>query len=198
MTRLILASKSAIRASLLTAAGLELDLVPADIDERAVEAPALALGASPGDVAELLAVAKARAVAALHPGRLVIGADQTLALGTRRFSKPRTRAEARAHLEALAGRTHTLTSGAALVEDGAVLWSGVQGVDLTMRPLSADFLESYLDRLGETVFTTVGGYQLEGLGVQLFQAIEGDYFAVLGLPLLPLLAALRTRGVLEA
>jgi len=196
--RLILASKSIFRAKLLEAAGIEVDIVPAGIDERVVEAPALAQGASPAEVARLLAVAKATDVSARRPGRLVLGSDQTLALGRRRFSKPEGRDRAREQLTALRGRTHTLASGAALVRDGSVIWSSVEEAHLTMRGFSDGFLESYLDRMGETVRSTVGGYQLEGIGVQLFARIEGDYFTILGLPLLAVLEALRAHGELAA
>jgi septum formation protein len=197
MSGLILASKSVFRQKMLADAGVAVEAVPADIDERAVEAPAMARGADGAQVARLLSEAKALAVSRLRPEALVIGSDQTLALGPRRFSKPRDRAEAAAHLSALRGRAHTLASGAALARGGAVLWSDVAEVHLTMRDFSDAFLDSYLDRMGAAVTTTVGGYQLEGLGVQLFERVDGDYFTVLGLPLLKLLDALRAQGVLE-
>lgn len=193
---IVLASKSVFRARMLESAGLAVDIHPSEVDERAIEAPAMARGASPAAVAVLLSEAKALATSQRMPGRLVVGSDQTLALGEQRFSKPTDRTAARAQLAALRGRTHMLASGAALVRDGRVIWSDHEEVHLTMRGFSNAFLDDYLDRMGEVVTTTVGGYQLEGLGVQLFERIEGDYFTVLGLPLLKLLAALRAEGVL--
>jgi septum formation protein len=198
MIPIILASKSPTRAGMLTAAGLTFAMDPAAIDERAVEAPAMARGADPVEVAVLLSEAKALDVSPRHPGAIVIGSDQTLALGARRFSKPVNRAAAREQLTALRGRTHLLASGAALARDGRILWSGHQTVAMRMRDFSDAFLEDYLDRMGAVVTGTVGGYQLEGLGAQLFEAIEGDSFTVLGLPLLPLLQALRAHGALAS
>jgi septum formation protein len=198
MSHVVLASKSVFRLKMLVDAGVLAEAHPADIDERAVEAPAMARGASGAEVARLLSEAKALAVSHVKPDALVIGSDQTLALGERRFSKPRDRAEAVAHLKALRGRVHTLASGAALARGGVVLWSDVAEVKLAMRDFSDAFLESYLDRVGSVVTSTVGGYQLESLGVQLFERVDGDYFTVLGLPLLLLLGALRREGVLEA
>jgi septum formation protein len=198
VSALILASKSPIRASMLRAAGLDVEIRPADVDERAVEAPAVARGETPAAVARLLAEAKALAASGAAPGRLVVGADQTLGCDGQRFTKPVDRATAAAQLRALRGRTHSLASGAALVRDGALLWSGVGEARLTMRDFSDAFLDDYLDRLGPAVTTTVGGYQLEGLGVQLFARVEGDHFTILGLPLLALLDALRAHGALRA
>ena len=192
----ILASKSAIRAHMLRQAGLKLDLDPSMIDERAVEAPAMAKGASPTKIAELLAQEKARDVSTRHPGRIIIGADQTLAQDTQRFSKPKDRISAVQQLKSLRGKTHILASAAAIACDQQILWSGASEARLTMRFFSDHFLEDYLDQIGPAVTTTVGGYQLEGLGIQLFEAISGDYFTILGLPLLPLLAALRTHALL--
>jgi septum formation protein len=194
----VLASKSKARADMLRAAGVMVDIVPADIDERAVEAPAVARGAGPAEIARLLSVAKAQAVAALRPEAVVIGSDQTLALAQHRFSKPRHREEAAEQLRLLRGHTHILASGAALVHGDRLLWSGVDDVRVTMRAFSDVFLNAYLDRVGDAVTTTVGGYQIESLGVQLFDKIEGDYFSVLGLPLLGVLRALRDLGYLEA
>jgi septum formation protein len=191
---LILASKSAIRLAMLRAAGLEVEARPAEVDERAIEAPAVARGESPAAVARLLAEAKAVAVSRAAPGQLVVGADQTLGCDGKRFTKPVDRWSAAAQLRALRGRTHQLASGAALARDGALLWSDVAEARLTMRDFSDAFLDDYLDRLGPVVTTTVGGYQLEGLGVQLFARIGGDHFTILGLPLLALLEALRAHG----
>jgi septum formation protein len=189
---LVLASKSAVRHAMLKDAGLAVEIVPADIDERAIEQRA---GLNdPGDVAALLAREKARATADRLPDRLVLGADQTLALGERRFSKPLDRAGARAQLEALSGRTHELHSAVALVRAGRVLLEHREVARLTMRALSGDFLDAYLDAMGTAVTTSVGGYQLEKAGIQLFERIDGDHFVILGLPLLALLRFLRHEG----
>jgi septum formation protein len=186
---LVLASRSAARAALLAAAGIAVEVSPADIDERGVEAKAAAQDA--GGAAALLAREKARAVAALRPGRLVLGADQTLALGARRFSKPADRAAAAEQLHALRGKTHALHSASALMRDGEVLFQHADTARLTMRSFSDKFLAQYLDAAGDAVTASVGGYQLEKPGIQLFERIEGDYFTILGLPLLPLLDFLR-------
>lgn len=191
---LVIASKSAARRAVLEAAGIPVEIRPADIDERAIEAAAG--GGDPAGVARLLACVKARAISAVLPGRLVVGADQTLSLGGRRFSKPADRAAARAQLTDLCGRTHELHSGVAVVRDGVVLFADVDVARLTMRPFSADFLERYLDVAGDLVQTTVGGYHLERIGIQLFERVDGDHFTILGLPLLPLLAYLRHEGAL--
>jgi septum formation protein len=193
---LILASKSEVRRDLLAAAGIPVETLPAEIDERAIEREHGAL--APGDVALLLAREKARAVSSLQPGRLVVGADQTLALGAQRFSKPTDRNAAHQQLFTLRGRTHALHSGVALVRDGTVLFEHCSTARLTMRHFSDDFLSAYLDAAGEAVTRSVGGYQLEKTGIQLFERIEGDHFTILGLPLLPLLAALRDQEVLSA
>ena len=186
---LVLASRSFARAALLTGAGIAIEVLPADIDERGVEAKAPAQDAAAA--AALLAREKARAVAALRPGRLVLGADQTLALGARRFSKPADRAAAEEQLRALRGKTHALHSALALMRDGEVLFEHADMARLTMRSFSDKFLTQYLDAAGEAVTASVGGYQLEKPGIQLFERVEGDYFTILGLPLLPLLDFLR-------
>lgn len=186
---LVLASKSAARATLLAAAGIAVEVLPADIDERGIEAKASAQDA--GAAAALLAREKARAVAALRPGRLVLGADQTLALGARRFSKPADRAAAEEQLRALRGKTHALHSALAVMRDGDVLFEHADAARLTMRSFSDKFLQQYLDAAAEAVTASVGGYQLEKPGIQLFERVEGDYFTILGLPLLPLLDFLR-------
>jgi len=186
---LVLASKSDVRGKLLAAAGLRFEIRPAHIDERAVEAKAGASDAAAA--ARLLARAKALAVAATRPGQLVLGADQTLARGSTRFSKPADRAAAAEQLRALRGRTHELHSALALARDGAVLFDCVDTARLTMRDVSDRFLDDYLAMAGNAALTSVGGYQLEGIGVHLFEKIEGDYFTILGLPLLPLLGYLR-------
>ena len=193
---LVLASSSPFRRQLMENAGLSFLAEAARIDERAVEA---GLGsASPGETAAHLALAKAMDVSSRHEGALVIGSDQTMSLGARQYHKPRDRAEARAHIESLSGKTHQLNSAIALVRDGACLWQHVAVARLTVRQLSAGFIEDYLDRAGASVLSSVGAYQLEGLGVQLFEAIDGDYFTILGLPLLPLLQKLRELGAIHA
>ena len=193
---LVLASGSSARRVLLAAAGIPLDIAPADIDERAVEAPLRAAGGAPDAVAAHLAAAKARHVSARHPGRWVLGADQVLALGPELFSKPASVAAAREHLERLSGRTHALHSAVCLVRDGAVAFETIGTARLTMRPLSRDFIDAYLEAEGETVCASVGAYRLEATGVQLFERIEGDHATILGLPLLELLPALRRAGLL--
>jgi septum formation protein len=191
---LVLASASAVRRQLLEAAGIPVEVRPASLDERAVEASAPS--DNPSSVAALLAREKALRVTAKVPGRLVVGADQTLALGNRRFDKPADRPAARAQLLALAGRTHELHAAVAMARDGKVLFEHAAVARLTMRPLSDAFLDRYLDAAGPAVTASVGAYQLEALGVHLFERIEGDHFTILGLPLIPLLAYLRAEGSL--
>jgi septum formation protein len=191
---LVLASQSKARRALLEAAGVAIEVKPASIDERAIEQRAGLPDA--GAVAALLAREKAKAGASADPSRLVLGADQTLALGEQRFSKAADRATARAQLAALRGRTHMLHSAVAIVRAGAVVFEHVDAAHLTMRNFGDSFLESYLDAAGDAATASVGGYQLEGLGIQLFERVEGDHFTVLGLPLLPLLQWLRRAGLL--
>jgi septum formation protein len=191
---LVLASKSAIRHALLRDAGVPVEIQPADIDERAIEQRSAARHA--GELAALLAGEKARTIAARLPGRLVLGADQTLALGERRFSKPGDRAGARAQLKALRGRTHELHTAVALMRESTVVFEHREVARLTMRAFSDSFLESYLEAVGVAVTASVGGYQLERIGIQLFQRIEGDHFVILGLPLVALLQYLRQAGLL--
>jgi septum formation protein len=191
---LMLASKSAARRAVLEAAGVPIEIEPADIDERGIEARASAQG--PGMVAALLAREKARAVSAKHPDRMVLGADQTLALGQRRFSKAPNRAAAREQLAALRGNIHTLHSAVSVMCGSAVLFENVDAAHLAMRSFSDSFLDSYLDAVGDKALASVGGYQLEGAGIQLFERVDGDHFTVLGLPLLPLLGWLRQAGLL--
>jgi septum formation protein len=191
---LILASQSRARKMLLTNAGISFEAVPADIDERAVQqASGLT---TPGDIAVLLARQKARWVSSRRPGKYVVGADQTLALADRLFSKPAGRAQAAEQLRALAGRAHELHSAVAVVRDGKILFANVAIARMTMRPLDEAGIDAYLDAAGEAVTSSVGAYQLEGLGVHLFERIEGDHFTILGLPLLPLLAFLRRERLL--
>lgn len=198
--RLILASGSSARRDMLAAAGLAFDVVPSKVDEDAVRASLLAANpnATGSDVALALAEAKARDVGTLDPAAWVAGADQVLELGTRQFQKAQSLDEARHHLRELRGREHTLCSGVALSVGGEVVWSHLAVARMRMRPFSEAFLESYLQKAGHRVLESVGCYQLEGLGLQLFQAIDGDYFTILGMPLLPLLSELRTRGVIAS
>jgi septum formation protein len=192
---LVLASKSDVRGKMIAAAGLRFEIRPAPIDERAIEAKA----GSPDAVAaaSLLACAKAEAVAASLPGRVVLGADQTLALGKTRFSKPKDRAQAKEQLRVLRGKTHALHSAVALMRDGTLLFDYIDTARLTMRDFSDRFLDDYLEMAGDAAMSSVGGYQLEGIGIQLFERIEGDYFTILGLPLLPLLAFLQQNGLVD-
>jgi septum formation protein len=191
---LILASQSRARKMLLVNAGIDVEAVPADIDERAVQ-QASGLTA-PGEIAALLACEKARAVSAGRPGRFVVGADQTLALGMRLFSKPAGRAQAAGQLRALAGHGHELHSAVAVARNGEILFSRISAARMFMRPLSDAEIAAYLDCAGDAVTSSVGAYQLEALGVHLFERIEGDHFTILGLPLLQLLAFLRGEGLL--
>jgi septum formation protein len=193
---LVLASQSPSRQALLRNAGIPLDIRPADINERAVETQSAIT--APDAIALHLARAKALAVSALMPGRVVLGADQTLALDERRFSKPHNTDDAAAQLTTLAGRTHELHSAVVLARGPDIVFSHVAQARLTMRPLSAAFITAYLAQAGDAVFASVGAYQLEALGVHLFEAIEGDHFTILGLPLLPLLMYLRREGMLRA
>lgn len=198
MTRLVLASKSAARAAMLRGAGLAIDLAAAPVDERALDEAWTREGRDPAAIARGLGEAKALAVSRDDPEATVIGADQTLALGPRRFSKPASLAEARDNLLALRGQTHHLHSGVALARGGAIIFSTVATAAMTMRTFSEDFLDAYLAAAGERVLGSVGCYQLESDGIQLFERISGDYFTILGMPLLPLLAALRAQGVIAS
>jgi septum formation protein len=182
---LILASQSRSRKMLLANAGLTFDTIPADIDERAIQQGAKL--SAPGEIAGLLAREKARFVSAQKAGHHVVGADQTLALGSRLFNKPDGYAGAADQIRALAGQTHELHSAIAVALDGKIVFETVAVARMRMRPLSGDDIRLYLDAAGDAVTSSVGAYQLEGLGVHLFERIEGDYFTILGLPLLPLL-----------
>ncbi|QDP23027.1 Maf family protein [Bradyrhizobium cosmicum] len=187
---LILASQSGARKMLLSNAGLAFEAVTADIDERGIQA---ASGLSnPREIALLLAREKAKAVSVHRPGSHVIGADQTLALGMRLFNKPAGRPQALAQLHDLAGKSHELNSAVAVARDGKIVFEDVAVARMTMRQMSEDELSAYLDAAGDAVTTSVGAYQLEGLGIHLFERIEGDHSTILGLPLLPLLAFLRS------
>jgi septum formation protein len=189
---LVLASKSAVRHAILRDAGIPVAVEPADIDERAIEQRSAEHDA--GELAAMLAREKARTIAARLPGRLVLGADQTLVLGEQRFSKAADRAGARRQLAALRGQTHELHSAVALARGSSVLFEHREVARLTMRTFSDQFLEAYLDAAGVAVTASVGGYQLEKVGIQLFEQIQGDHFTILGLPLVPLLEYLRTAG----
>jgi septum formation protein len=185
---LVLASRSDIRGKILAAAGLRLEIRPSQIDERTVEAKSGVVDAA--GVAKHLAHAKAEAVATLLPGRLILGTDQTLANGATRLSKPGDRAQAAQQLRTLRGRTHELHSALALVRDRETIFSCGDTARLTMRDFSDRFLNNYLDLAGDTAMSSVGGYQLEGIGIHLFERVEGDYFTIWA-PALPLLTFLR-------
>jgi septum formation protein len=191
---LILASQSRARQTLLTNDGIDFEAIPADIDERSLQEASGLL--APDGIAMLLAREKAMAVSSSRPGRFVVGADQTLALGERTFNKPSGRAQAAEQLRALAGRSHELHSAVTVARDGKILFEAATVARMTMRRLSETEIEAYLDEAGEVVTTSVGAYQLEGLGIHLFEQIEGDHFTILGLPLLPLLAFLRSAKLL--
>jgi septum formation protein len=194
--KLVLASTSRIRAELLTRAGLVFDALRPEIDENALKASAKLL--APADLARSLAASKAVSVANRRPEAMVIGADQVLNLEGKAFDKPGSRDEARAHLLHLRGRCHALETAVCCVRGGDTLWQHLGRARLTMRNFSEAFLDDYLERMGPEVMTSVGAYKLEGLGAQLFEAIDGDYFTILGLPLLPLLGFLRRQGALAA
>jgi len=191
---LVLASQSLTRQALLANAGIDFEAVAADLDERAVQQASGLL--APGDIAALLAREKALSVSSRQPGKYVIGADQTLAQGERLFSKPAGRPQAKEQLCALAGRRHELHSAVAVARDGEILFETVAIAGMTMRRLGEAEIDAYLNQAGEAVTSSVGAYQLEGLGVHLFERIEGDHFTILGLPLLPLLAFLRSERLL--
>ncbi len=195
--RIILASGSPFRRELLERAGIAFEVVRPDIDERAVEATLDGTGATPEEVALVLAEAKALDVAGRFPDALVIGSDQTLSLDDRLFHKPRDMEEARRTLLALAGRTHHLNSAAVLAQGEATAWRHVETARMTMRKLGPESIGRYLARVGEQALASVGAYQVEGQGIQLFERIEGDTFTIVGLPLLPLLGALRENGALD-
>ena len=186
---LVLASSSPFRRMLMENAGLAFESRAAEIDERKIEAGLE--GASPDQVALTLARAKALDVSRHFPSAVVIGSDQTMSLGSRVYHKPKTLAEARENLLSLSDRTHRLNSAIAFACDGEIVWEHVAHADLTVRRLTETFVDRYLSRVGEKVYGSVGAYQLEGEGIQLFSKIEGDYFTILGLPMLPLLEKLR-------
>jgi len=192
---LVLASQSKVRRALIEAAGIPVETRPAHLDERAIESQ---VKGGPAEVALTLAREKARTVAAMSEAAYVVGCDQTLALGERRFSKPKDRAAAREQLMTMRGKSHELHSAVAVCRNGSVTFGHVAVARLIMRDFSERFLDAYLDATGEAVTASVGAYQLERTGIHLFERIEGDHFTILGLPLLPLLQHLRDEGVLAA
>lgn len=195
---LVLASGSATRARLLADAGLPILVDPAAVDEEEIRVSFQAEGRDADACAAALAETKAKRVSARHTGALVLGADQILDCGGRWLEKPHDPEAARAQLIQLRGKRHTLITAAAIVRNGALLWHTIDRAQLTMRAFSDGFLDDYLAAGGEDLQGSVGAYQLEGLGAQLFERVEGDFFTILGLPLLPLLDFLRGHGALEA
>jgi len=192
---LVLASQSKARQSLLANAGITFESDPAEIDEREIQVSSGFSG--PGDIASLLARDKARVVSARRQGRYVVGADQTLALGARIFNKPSGRTQAADQLRALSDHCHQLHAAVAVVRDGKLLFEHVSIARMTMRRLGDAEIDNYLEEAGDAVTSSVGAYQLEGLGIHLFERIEGDHFTILGLPLLPLLAFFRSEHLLS-
>ncbi len=191
--RLILATTSAARREMFHNAGIAARFIASGVDESALKA---GFSGTPPDLALALAHAKAAAVASAHPDALVIGADQLLTCNGKIFDKPEDLTEAATHLRTLSGRTHELITAVCVRQGGDILWTHIDSARLTIRPLGEDFIASYLAAEGDRILGCVGAYRLEGLGAQLFERIEGDYFTILGLPLLPLLGFLRKRGAL--
>lgn len=196
--RLVLASTSAVRAQLLRAAGIVFSTAPARLDETAIRDALLAESATPRDIADTLAEMKADRVARRHPDAWVIGADQVLDIDGTILGKPADQAQARAQLLSLRGRTHRLLSAVVIIADGAPVWRHVGEVRLTMRDFSDEWLDGYLERQGDSLTTTLGGYRIEQEGIRLFSRIEGDYFCILGLPMIELLTYLTLRGTIAA
>lgn len=197
MTRIILASQSPIRSALLRAAGVTFEAMPSRVNERLVEEPLLKAGKTPGEIALALAEAKATGLGKADRAAYVIGADQTLDLNGELWTKPESMDDARQQLLKLSARTHTLHSAVVGVHRGTVIWRYIESANLTMRPLSLADIGRYLDRVGDHILGSVGAYQIEGPGIQLFEKIDGDFFTILGLPLLPLLNWLRSENVLQ-
>ena len=195
MKPFILASGSAIRAEMLRNAGVSVETVVSRVDEASIKAALLADESTAREVADALAEMKARRVAMKNPQALVLGADQVLVCGGKMFDKPNSIAAVREQLQELRGKTHELLSAAVIIEDGAPVWRHIGRAQLMMRPFSDEFLETYLETHAKELFTTVGGYKLEEQGSQLFTWVQGDYFSVLGLPLLEIFGFLRTRGM---
>lgn len=194
---IVLASGSPFRKKMLADAGLDFIQDRPQIDERAVEKAVEGSGLTPEDLASILAEAKALDVSQRQPGKIVIGTDQTLSLGDEVLHKPKDMEEARRRLLALSGKTHQLNSAIVLVRDGEVLWRHVGIARLTMRQLDPGFIGRHLSRIGDKALSSVGAYQIEGEGIQLFESIEGDHFTIVGLPLLPLLDQLRHLGAID-
>lgn len=201
-TKLILSSASAVRRKLLEDAGLEFEAVDSQADEDAIKQGFATGDLTPDEATDALALKlaeeKALAVSARFPAAFVIGADQILSCGGKRYDKPKSMGEARANLMEFRGRPHILHSGLVLAKEGRILWRHSARATLTMREFSDAYLDHYLGEVGSMVMKSVGCYQLEGPGVQLFEKIEGDYFSILGLPMLPLLAELRAQGVVRS
>ena len=194
---LVLASASGARRDVLRAAGIKFEIQPAQIDERTAEAPLVAAGATPADIALALAMIKATAVSALRPGDWVIGADQVLELDGERLTKPVDMAAARRQLLALSGKTHELHSAIVCARDGEIVWQDADTARLTMRNLTPQSIGRYLAVAGEVALSSVGAYQVEGRGIGLFAAIDGSHFTILGVPILPLLAFLRDKELID-
>jgi septum formation protein len=193
---IVLASASLTRRAMLRSAGVAVECEPSSVDEGALKRDCRARGMDAAAAARVLAEAKTLEVAARRPGKIVIGADQMLECGEEWFDKPADRVAARAQLTRLAGKDHRLISAAAAVRDGEVVWALADTAELTMRPLSAAFIDRYLERVGDAALQSVGGYQIEGIGLQLFSEIRGDHFTILGMPLLPVLEFLRREGAI--
>ncbi len=194
----ILASGSATRQTMLRSAGVPFEVDRPDVDEGAVKIECRARGLTVAETAETLALAKAQQVASRHPGQIVLGGDQMLECGEEWFDKPSDRAAAARQLLKLSGRSHKLHSATVALRGDQVIWRNIDVAELFVRPITPDFVEAYLDRVGDAVLSSVGGYQVEGLGIQLFSAINGSHFTILGMALLPLLAFLRAEGVIES
>ena len=198
MTRLILASSSKARHSMLTNSGVDCGEIASMIDEDGYKQSMKAEGASAAEAAETLAEMKALRMYRQQPDGIVIAADQMLECNGIWFDKPRDRDNTRAQLLALRGKTHQLVSAAVIYKEGSRIWGTIDTAHLTMRNFTDEWLEDYLDAAGDDIYDCVGGYQLEGIGAQLFTEVRGDYFTVLGLPLLPLIGFLRDHGILKA
>lgn len=194
MAKLVLATSSTIRQQILSDAGVSFEAIAARIDESSIKDALLADAQPPRNIADALAELKAQKVAMRHPNSLILAMDQVLVADGELFDKPNQRAEAKTQLQSLSGTSHHLISAAVAYENNAPVWRSVKTAKLTMRPLSDAFLDQYLEHEGDAILNCVGAYRLEGLGAQLFTSIEGDYFTILGLPLLEILAFLRTRG----
>lgn len=194
---IVLASSSPFRALILKNAGLEFTQDSPNIDERAVEEPLQNTGTTPADIAEILSEVKALDVSARHPGALVIGGDQTLSLDDEQLHKPEDMEQARRQLLAMSGKTHELNSGVVFARDGQILWSHVAIAHMHMRKLTPEFIGRHLSMVGDIALKSVGAYQIEGPGIQLFEKIDGDYFTIIGMPILPMLKKLRELGEID-